>query len=135
MPTTMLPPPTSLLPNVSSDFSTGPFVVDYDFYDADRPQFCASGSTYREMETFETVGFALEVVCLVAFGVFGFCGNLVAIPVLLSQHIANLFNRCVCVFVGRGFQECLWRQGSSINKLFLRIRQFCELLLAQIAFL
>lgn len=83
---------------VSSNVSD--YLTDEQWYDMTLPdygdtaeQFCASGSTYEEMELFEVIGFRLEVVCLIVCGVFGFCGNLVAIPVLLSKPIANLFNR------------------------------------------
>ena len=98
---TMLPPltPTNAanhLPNETGDiFAPGVTSDNYANYydDPDRPQFCASGSTFREMERFETIGFHLEVGYLMAIGIFGFCGNLVAIPVLLSKPISNLFNR------------------------------------------
>ena len=114
---TMLPP---LLPNnVATANGTeeaifAPILTEDDlasyYDDPDRPQFCASGSTFREMERYETIGFHLEVGYLMAIGIFGFCGNLVAIPVLLSKPISNLFNR----------KDCF--EGISIDLLYLLVK-------------
>ncbi len=79
--------------NQSSDY----YYYEYD-YDPSEPQFCPTGgATFAEMVSYDRVSFWLETVVLPVVGLLGVLCNSVAIAILLSRRLANLFNRTLAV--------------------------------------
>ncbi len=54
---------------------------------------CEHGSTWKDIEKYENVAWWIEGVVLIIIGVMGFISNLIAIPILVSRHMSNVFNR------------------------------------------
>ena len=65
-------------------------------------EFCPTGgATYEERDRFDEIGYWTEYVGLAVVGAIGIVCNSVAIPILLSRRLANLFNRtlaCLAIF-------------------------------------
>lgn len=60
-------------------------------------QTAAHDSPPQEFETFERVGFVLEVILLVPIALIGVLCNVMAVPILLSKKLFSLFNQTLAV--------------------------------------
>ena len=75
----------------------------YEYYSLlNYEEFCPTGgATYSERDKFDEIGYWVEFVGLSIVGTVGIICNSVAIPILLSRRLTNLFNRtlaCLAIF-------------------------------------
>lgn len=58
---------------------------------------CRDGSTKEEYELYDTVSWWMEGVIQIVINIIGIIANFVAIPVLLSRKLTNVFNRTLAI--------------------------------------
>ena len=58
---------------------------------------CRDGSTAEDLALYETISWWMEGVIQIVINVIGIIANLLAIPVLLSRKLTNVFNRTLAI--------------------------------------
>ena len=58
---------------------------------------CSDGSTQEELGLYEVIGWWMEGVIQIVINILGIIANCVAIPVLLSRKLNNVFNRTLAI--------------------------------------
>ena len=59
--------------------------------------FCRDGATLDDLELYETLSWWMEGVIQIVINVIGIIANCIAIPVLLSRKLTNVFNRTLAI--------------------------------------
>ena len=58
---------------------------------------CRDGSTVEDLELYETVSWWMEGIIQIIVNIIGIIANCIAIPVLLSRKLTNVFNRTLAI--------------------------------------
>ena len=58
---------------------------------------CRDGCTLDDLKLYETISFWMEGVIQIVINIIGIIANCVAIPVLLSRKLTNVFNRTLAI--------------------------------------
>ena len=58
---------------------------------------CRDGSTGNDLQLYETISWWLEGVIQIIINIIGIIANCIAIPVLLSRKLTNVFNRTLAI--------------------------------------